>query len=127
MERAFAIFGSCVTRDAFELGHPLPGGSRIGAYVSRTTINSSLSTAAELEDLFALEGRPNFEERCVMSDVTKNHFEVLREKPFDYLLLYLIVERPSFMRVCFSYLCYSVPLLSMAETRALDTDRLERF
>src|ERR1700758_5153111 len=111
MERAFAIFGSCVTRDAFELGHPMPGGCRIGSYVARTTINSCLSAAVEFKDIFAAESQPKFEERCVISDVVKNHFDVLREKPCDYLLLDLIDERHPVIRVGSSYLCYSVPFL----------------
>lgn len=126
MGKSFAIFGSCVTRDAFELGGPAATGHRIAIYLARTTINSCLAAPVAVKSLFASERREKFEERCVIHDILKLHFDVLREKPFDYLLLDLIDERHSIIAVDGSYLCYSVPFLRMAEEFKLDAAKFER-
>jgi hypothetical protein len=126
MGKSFAIFGSCVTRDAFELGGPAAAGHRIAIYLARTTINSCLATPVPVTSLFPLGRREKFEERCVVHDIFKLHFDVLREKPFDYLLLDLIDERHSIITVDGSYLCYSVPFLRMAQEFKLDAAKFER-
>jgi Family of unknown function (DUF6270) len=126
MTTTFGIFGSCVTRDAFELGGPLAQRYQIGVYLARTTINSCLSAPVPFTNLFAAERRAKFEERCVVNDIFKLHFEQLGEKPFDYLLLDLIDERHAVVTVDGSYLCYSVPFLRMAEAFGLDAGKLER-
>jgi hypothetical protein len=126
MGKSFAIFGSCVTRDAFELGGPAAAGHRISVYLARTTINSCLAAPVPVRSLFASERREKFEERCVVHDIFKLHFDLLREKQFDYLLLDLIDERHSIIAVDGSYLCYSVPFLRMAQEFKLDTAKFER-
>ncbi len=126
MEKRFAIFGSCVTRDAFEFGQPNPGKERVSIYLARTTVNSCLSTPVPFKNLFAAERQQKFEERCVIDDIFKRHFDALREKPFDYLLLDLIDERHPIISVDGSYLCYSVPFLRMAEAFKLDPAKFER-
>jgi hypothetical protein len=125
MERSFAIFGSCVTRDAFELGRAKSGSHRVTTYLARTTINSSLSAPVPFANLFATERQAKFEERCVIDDILKRHFDALAEKPFDYLILDLIDERHPVIAVGDSQLCYSVPFRRMAEAFALDTSKFE--
>jgi hypothetical protein len=126
MGKSFAIFGSCVTRDAFEIGGPTAADHRIVVYLARTTINSCLAAPVPVKSLFASERREKFEERCVVHDIFKLHFDLLREKLFDYLLLDLIDERHSIIAVDGSYLCYSVPFLRMAEEFKLDIAKFER-
>jgi hypothetical protein len=126
MEKSFAIFGSCVTRDAFELGQPTSGAHRVSVYLARTTINSCMSAPVPFKDLFASERQQKFEERCVIDDIFKRHFDALREKPFDYLLLDLVDERHPIIAIDGSYLCYSVPFLRMAEAFKLDPTKFER-
>jgi hypothetical protein len=126
MGKTFAIFGSCVTRDAFELGGPTATGNSISIYLARTTINSCLAQPVPFQSLFASERREKFEERCVINDIFKTHFNLLREKPFEYLLIDLIDERHSIIAVGGSYVCYSVPFLRMAEEFKLDVAQFER-
>lgn len=126
MEKTFAIFGSCVTRDAFELGQSKSGDHRVGNYLARTTINSCLSAPVPFKNLFAAERQPKFEERCVIDDILKRHFDALAEKPFDYLIIDLIDERHPVIVVDGSQLCYSVPFRRMADGFALDTSKFEK-
>jgi hypothetical protein len=126
MGSSFAIFGSCVTRDAFELAGPTATDHRVAIYLARTTINSSLVGPVSFKNLFQSRAREKFEERCVIHDMFKLHFNLLRETPFDYLLLDLIDERHWIMAVDDSWLCYSVPFLRMAEEFKLDVGKFER-
>lgn len=126
MRKTFAIFGSCVTRDAFELGSPTAPVHRVAIYLARTTINSCLAPPVSVKHLFRSARRKKFEERCVINDISKLHFDLLREKPFDYLLVDLIDERHWIMAIDGSYLCYSVPFLRMAEKFKLDAAKFER-
>src|SRR5207245_10631931 len=91
-----------------------------------STINSCLASPVLVKNLFPSERRGRFEERCVMDDIFKVHFDLLRGKAFDYLLLDLIDERHWIIVVDGSYLCYSVPFLRMAEEFKLDVAKFER-
>jgi hypothetical protein len=126
MGKTFAIFGSCVTRDAFELDQAKSGGHRVGTYLARTTINSCLSAPVPFKNLFAAERRPKFEERCVTDDILKRHFDALAEKPFDCLIVDLIDERHPVIVIDGSQLCYSVPFRRMADGFAVDTSTFEK-
>lgn len=126
METTVAIFGSCVTRDAFELGVVGEAHYKVGPYLSRTTINSSLASPVAFADLFGGERRKTFEERCVIDDVLKLHFERLEQNPFDYLLIDLIDERHGILAVEGSAICHSVPFMRMAKAFEIDTGKLTR-
>lgn len=124
MSRSVAIFGSCVTRDAFELQARLaPGPDTVALYLSRTTINASLAAPVT-----ALGSPPpasvvKFEERCVLSDLEKTHYQELRRKRFEVLVIDLIDERHFLAAVGDGEAAYSVPFMRLCETRGIDHKR----
>jgi hypothetical protein len=126
MVGSLAIFGSCVTRDAFEIGAGPKRSHDIAVYLARTTINSCLSPPPPFKNLFDSERRNKFEDRCVIADIFKLHFSLLRTKRFDHLLIDLIDERHPILIAGESSLCYSVPFSRMAEAMKLDTGKFER-
>lgn len=121
MSRAIAIFGSCVTRDAFELRSRLSANAdTVALYLSRTTINASLAPPVS-----ALAGPPSgtqvkFDERCVVSDLEKTHFQELRRKRFDVLVIDLIDERHWLVDIDGGEVAYSVPFVKLCESRGID-------
>jgi hypothetical protein len=128
MESTFAIFGSCVTRDAFEICKKVEDGRNVCIYLTRTTINSCLSTPViAIKDPFEPQGKLNFEERCVFQDLFKLHFDRLQEGAFDYLVLDLIDERHAIAAVNGSYLCVSSPFMKMAKTFNIDVSQFEYY
>lgn len=122
----FAIFGSCVTRDAFELAGEPKGEHAIALYIARTTINSCLSPALPVDRIAPTMERRPFEERCVAVDLLKQHFDALARHAFDYLLVDLIDERHSILVSGEACLCYSVPFVRMAQAHGIDTASFER-
>jgi len=127
VSRAVAIFGSCVTRDAFELqGRLSANADTVALYLSRTTINASL--AAPVATLAA--PRPaaemKFEERCALSDLEKTHFQELRRKRFDILVVDLIDERHWLLDIDGGEAAYSVPFVKLCETRGIDHAKFPR-
>jgi hypothetical protein len=122
----FGIFGSCVTRDAFELSGEPRGEWTIAVYLARTTINSSLSPAPPIDRIAPTVERRPFEERCVAIDLLKLQFDTLAQHEFDYLLVDLIDERHSILVSGETCLCYSVPFVRTAQAHGIDTSRFER-
>lgn len=120
MSRAIAIFGSCVTRDAFELQARLSGEpDTVALYLSRTTINASL--ARPVTTLAAPPAAEmKFEERCVRSDLEKTHFQELRRSHFDVLVIDLIDERHWLVELGGGEAAYSVPFIKLCESRGID-------
>lgn len=127
MPIGFAIFGSCVTRDAFEISADRTEERRVRLYLARTTINSCLSRPVDFRQLFPAGRDRKFEERCVVDDIFKLHFGQLREAEFDRLIVDLIDERHHVLKVGDAFVCYSVPFTKMAETLGVDLSRHERF
>jgi len=117
--RRYAIFGSCVTRDAFELSRQRGGSDTVAVYLARTTINACLAPPAVLPAL-AAPAAAKFEERCVVADLAKTHFADLAAVPFDVLVVDLIDERHPVLSVDGSLVSHSVPLGRMALACGLD-------
>jgi hypothetical protein len=126
MSKTFAIFGSCVTRDPFELAEASTAGHQVALHLARTTINSCLAMPVPLSDLFLQGFEINREEACVTHDLLKQHFDQLRRSEFDYLLLDLADERHCILAFDGYYLCQSVPFLRIAEKLKLDVSRFAR-
>jgi hypothetical protein len=90
-QRVF-IYGSCVTRDAFD---PVPSGFNLSAYVARSSVLSAMDRRAVPSLLSCgLEkiGSP-FQRRMVQYDLSGDLRRLLAKKPFDVLLWDLIDER----------------------------------
>jgi hypothetical protein len=127
VSRAVAIFGSCVTRDAFELQARLSAAAdTVALYLSRTTINASLAAP-----VVALAGPPpdakvKFEERCAISDLEKTHFQELRCRRFDVLVIDLIDERHWLVDIDGGEAAYSVPFVKLCEGRGIDPAAFRR-
>jgi Family of unknown function (DUF6270) len=85
-----------------------------------------LAAPVPITRLFAREVSVKFKERCVIHDISKQHFDLLRPVTSDYLLLDLIDERHWVMVVDGSYLCCSVPFLRMAKELDLNVTGFER-
>lgn len=117
------IFGSCVTRDAFEFASEE---HNVATYVARTTIRSALSAPVDGSFLPTPLGKPKFEERCVQVDLEKTHFRELAAKPFDVLLIDLIDERHSVLESEGAIVCNSVALTRFASANGLDMSGFSR-
>lgn len=124
MGTRYAIFGSCVTRDAFDLAQRRGSGDSVATYLARTTINACLAAPVALPAP-ACTAAARFEERCVAADIAKTHFADLAAKPFDVLIVDLIDERHPVLSVNGSLLCRSVPLVRMAAACGLDLSGCE--
>lgn len=90
-QRVF-IYGSCVTRDAFE---PIPSGFDLSGYVARSSVLSAMDERAVpsliSEALEKIESR--FQRQMVFNDLTGSLGHLLATKTFDVLLWDLIDER----------------------------------
>jgi hypothetical protein len=86
----YRIFGSCVTRDAFEFAGP--GGPAIETYFARSSIASAFSELPfEGVDTSTIES--SFQRRIVEWDLGKNCAATLASADFDVLVIDLIDER----------------------------------
>ncbi len=127
MSRAIAIFGSCVTRDAFELQSRLSAEvDTVALYLSRTTINASLAAPVTTLAVPPSAAEVKFEERCALSDLEKTHFQELRRKEFDYLVIDLIDERHWLVDIAGGEVAYSVPFVKLCEGRGIDHGAFRR-
>jgi hypothetical protein len=127
VSRAVAIFGSCVTRDAFELQSRTSSAPvRIGPYLSRTTINSCLSAPITSLAVPPPGDTIGFEERCARADLAKTHFQELRGQDFDYLVIDLIDERHWLIDIGGAEAAYSIALLRFLEQQGVDEAQFAR-
>jgi hypothetical protein len=132
VSRAVAIFGSCVTRDAFELqSRQSADADTVALYLSRTTINASLAAPVAALGASPPAGQSpasqmKFEERCAIADLEKTHFQDLRRKRFDVLVIDLIDERHWLVDIDGGEATYSVPFVKLCETRGIDHARFPR-
>lgn len=128
MSRAVAIFGSCVTRDAFELrSQQSADADTVALYLSRTTINASLATPVTAPPAGQpVAGQIKFEERCALADLEKTHFQDLRRKRLDVLVVDLIDERHWLLDIGGGEAAYSVPLVKLCEAQGIDHAKFPR-
>lgn len=122
----FAIFGSCVSRDAFELDPAHAQGLCVELYLSRTTVNSALASPLALPPLTE-SGKLRFEDRCVMDDLYKRHFDKLNQSQADYLIIDLIDERNPLLYFGGSALCLSVPFAKFAANHGWPVEKNRRL
>ncbi len=129
MTQTVAIFGSCVTRDAFELRTQRKDAPevKVSLYLSRTSINSCLAPPVAGLGLPPAEGKLKFEERSVRTDLDKTHFDQLRDATFDWLVIDLIDERHWLAEPAGSALCYSVPFWRLCEAHGVDHNAIPRL
>ena len=84
------VYGSCVTRDAFEF----EGAPELAGYVARSSVASAmsnLSTGLEHEDLSANPSA--FQRRMVQLDLTRGLSDMLANTAFSFLVVDFIDER----------------------------------
>lgn len=92
------IYGSCVTRDAFNLS----GAPDLVNYRARSTMGSAFGPKIDKSQLrgFDIEKNPSpFQRRMVKADIEKSLPSDLRQAEFDALILDFIDERFSVARV----------------------------
>ena len=90
-----AIYGSCVTRDAFEFDD---GGFDVkGKYFSRTSIASQISRPSNII-LTDLDTDSQWIKWLIHTDFRKTFFEQLQEKDFDVLVIDLMTEKKGLLR-----------------------------
>ena len=85
-----SIFGSCVSRDLFELKQT--DDFEIKCYIARQSIVSAVSSPIT-EPVRSILGSTAFDRRQVFNDIKKSTFSQLRDKTADYLLIDLVDER----------------------------------
>lgn len=89
-----SIYGSCVTRDLFELKENTF--MQLKSYIARQSILSAVSPPIPCEkDDFKLDS--NFKKNAVYNDFVKNSFTLLKNDQSDYIIIDLIDERFSLM------------------------------
>ncbi|MEC5178786.1 DUF6270 domain-containing protein [Arthrobacter sp. CG_A4] len=104
------IYGSCVSRDAFEM----PGAPSLVEYRARSGLGSAFSATTGLMTKIDLEMNSSaFQRRMVASDLAKDLSELLIASHFDYLLVDFIDERLQLIRSPQGYDTFS-PELSRA-------------
>lgn len=84
------IFGSCVSRDAFEYAEP--GQFEIVGYYARSSL-ASLATAAKIDEKILSKIESKFQRRMVAADMAKTFWQILDETEFDILVMDFIDER----------------------------------
>lgn len=84
------IFGSCVSRDPFELADP--GNFKIVDYFARSSF-ASLAAKPFVDEKILENIDSSFQRRSVQADMEKSIFSRLLEVDFDLLLIDLIDER----------------------------------
>lgn len=87
-----AIFGSCVTRDAFG-ETPQAHGIHVARLVSRSSVPSAVSRPIVVDEPALSESLSAFETRCIETDLAKDALERIAAIDPDYLLIDLIDER----------------------------------
>jgi Family of unknown function (DUF6270) len=97
------ILGSCVTRDAFEL---TTGDYNIEHYFARTSFLSLTSPPLDIKEEDILLESP-FQRRCVYNDLTKQFFNLTKEKKSDIIIIDLIDERFNLLKIGESYITRS--------------------
>lgn len=89
-----SIYGSCVTRDLFELKENTF--LNLKSYIARQSILSAVSSPIPCEkDNIKLKS--NFQKNVIYNDFVKNTFNLLENDSSDYIIIDLIDERFSLM------------------------------
>jgi hypothetical protein len=90
------IYGSCVSRDAFEF----PGAPKIANYIARSSLASAFAPPPSELPAFDLEANPSaFQRRMVTADIEKQLPHLLRAHDVGDLILDLIDERFALRRI----------------------------
>lgn len=84
------IFGSCVSRDIFNLAPP--GEFEISLYVARSSIASAFSPQP-FDDIYSAKLKSPFQQRLVSWDIEKKAASLLRASPADVFLIDCIDDR----------------------------------
>jgi Family of unknown function (DUF6270) len=84
------IFGSCVSRDAFEYAEP--GQFEIVGYYARSSL-ASLATAPNIDKEILEKIESKFQRKMVEADMTKTFWRILDEAEFDIFVMDFIDER----------------------------------
>lgn len=90
IKKEINIFGSCVTRDLLE--YDKKNKFSVGEYIARQSIISFLSKPIKINEKdIRLES--NFQKRQLISDLSKNGFQRIKNNAGDLLIIDLIEER----------------------------------
>jgi hypothetical protein len=84
------IFGSCVSRDAFEYAEP--GEFEIIGYYARSSL-ASLATQPKIDKEILKKIESKFQRKMVEADMAKTFWQVLDEAEFDIFVMDFIDER----------------------------------
>lgn len=83
------IFGSCITRDAFNFNNS-PG--EVGNYIAWSSIVSVVSNPIDV-DIQNINLPSNFNKRTVYQDLTKNHRDIIKNSDNNILIIDIFEER----------------------------------
>ncbi|WP_457962750.1 DUF6270 domain-containing protein [Arthrobacter sp. D1-29] len=106
------IYGSCVSRDAFQFPHAL----HLVDYVARSPLGSAFAEIPSTTDFRTAAISSSFQRRMVEIDLKKELSSILRHSEYDLLLLDLIDERIPLMNYGHSVVAYSSELQSTGLT-----------
>lgn len=122
-EVAISIFGSCVTRDVFEIDKELAAKFEIKTYIARQTIVSSLSKPLSCDES-DIKLDSAFQRRMVLSDLRKDAFKQFRKDKSRFIVIDLIDERLGMLELQGSVVTQSSELINSGYTNGLKTARI---
>ncbi len=123
------IFGSCVTRDLFDVDLPAVRGAQVATYLARTTLASVIAPPVDRATLgpMAHDLAAGFDGRRFEHDLHKRHFELVGAADADLAMIDLIDERHGTAYVGEGALAYTKiaaqyvdPLLAQGAARLLN-------
>jgi len=119
-----SIFGSCVTRDVFEIDKDENMAAfDIKTYTARQTIVSSLSKPIRCDESdIVLDSA--FQRRMVLCDMHKDTFKRFKKDKSDYIVIDLIDERLGMLKLKGSIATQSNELVNSGYTKQFDTERV---
>ena len=120
---SISIYGSCVSRDIFELAHDTK--FELKAYIARQSVISAVAPKIP-EGKIVLQNPSPFRLRAVVHDFAKDTFEVLKESKSDYLLLDLIDERFPLLSLFDSYVTASNEFYESVPEQYRSTKKLSK-
>ena len=92
-----SIFGSCVSREIFNVDEN--NEYKINTYINFNSIFSQCSPRVCEVPLEWIQHKSNWYNRVIYSDINKKAFELLKQDKSDYLILDLMSERLSLLKV----------------------------
>lgn len=105
----FDIFGSCVSRDLFEIKEAVD--LQCKEYIARQSIVSALAKPIEIADNEVINLNSNFQKQSLLNDFQKTTFQKLEKSNSNYLLIDFIDERFKLVKLGRYFVTYSSELV----------------